>query len=121
MRTESLDRECGLSLSLEMRRRSAVADDYLPTAVEDVCWPSKKDGRAPTTPLATGERNCGSAAVGSDGYYVSSADMVFEVLLAAREPPEPKRSLDAEISLHMVRYVYAGGIVERLSPGYTQR
>lgn len=45
---------------------------------------------------------------------------IFEVLLAAREPPEPKRPLRAAIALDMIQYIYSGGSVEVIPQGCTR-
>lgn len=48
---------------------------------------------------------------------VSAVDAVFEVLLALRDPPEPKRPLREAIALDTIQYIYAGGSIETLPQG----
>lgn len=45
---------------------------------------------------------------------------IFEVLLALRDPPEPKRPLREAIALDTIQYIYSGGSIETIPQGYTR-
>ena len=51
---------------------------------------------------------------------MSTVHPIFEVLLAAREPPEPKRPIRVAIALDMIRYIYSGGSIETIPQGCTR-
>lgn len=45
---------------------------------------------------------------------------IFEVLLAARELPEPKQQISATIALDTIKYIYSGGSIETIPQGCTR-
>ena len=51
---------------------------------------------------------------------MSTVHPIFEVLLAAREPPEPKRPIRAAIAFDMICYIYSGGSIETIPQGFTR-
>lgn len=49
-----------------------------------------------------------------------SLDPIFEVLLAARRPSEPKNALRVRVTLDLIEYVYAGGSVLEVPHGHSR-